>query len=77
MTKLKFLVLCIRHSQFICLVITDYKVLARKLKMSNKELLTHITHINCLTDIFVLKQVKANGVRINKLYKNDFDILKN
>ena len=44
--------------------------------MSHKELLTHITHINCLTGIFVLKQVKANGVRVNKLYKNNFDIVK-
>ncbi len=55
---------------------TDYKLLARKLKMSHKELLTHITHINCLTGIFVLKQLKTNGVRVNNLYKNIFDIVK-
>lgn len=53
---------------------TDHKALARELKISQKELLAHITHINCLTGVLVLKQVKANGVRVNPLYKQNLDI---
>lgn len=55
---------------------TDYKTLAKELKMNRKEFLGHITHINCLTGVFVLKQIKNNGVRVNELYKQDLEIKK-
>lgn len=55
---------------------TEYKLLAKQLKISKSELQTHITHINCLTGIFILKEVSKNGIRLNGLYKDKLEIIK-
>ncbi len=47
---------------------TDYKSLAKELKISKSQLVANITQINCLTGIFVLKEVGKNGIRLNKVY---------
>ena len=47
---------------------TDYKTLAKELKISRGELKEQILQINCLTGIFYLKEVSKNGIKMNDLF---------
>lgn len=47
---------------------TNYKELARMLKISYGEIKAQILQINCLTGILRLKQVSQNGITLNDLY---------
>lgn len=53
---------------------TNHKALARELKIGYGEMISHMTKINCLTGIFVMKNVSKNGIRLNKVYNKCFDI---
>ena len=55
---------------------TDYKKLAKILRISRGELRMHIIHINCLTGIFILKNVSQNGIVMNPMFSNYMRIQK-
>lgn len=47
----------------------DYKIIAKKLRMTKSEFKSHTTRINCLTGLFIMKNVSQNGIRFNKLFQ--------
>lgn len=62
-TQTKILDYYLAHPDF-----TNYKALARELKIGYGEMISHMTKINCLTGIFVMKNVSKNGIRLNEVY---------
>ncbi len=68
-TQVKILDYYIDNPNFV-----NHKELARKLKISNGELLRHIIQINNLTGIFILKKVSQNGIKMNELFSKYLNI---